>query len=320
MIDSYGLDPRSLFESEGVTITLPVDSEDRIPYEKIDRVRARAAELSGDEAFGIRFGDYMHPSYMGALGFAWLASRTLRIALNRWRQYIRILNSHARLEILENAELIELNLCVDLPSKNLPVRDDAAMAVLTEMMRYNYGPGLPLASVSLHRPRPRNDGNWQRFFGCEVEFDAPHNAVRLPSDMADTILPSANPRLAQLNEDLAVQYLERLDREDFTGCVRAEIVRQLACSQFNQNQVAEALHITPRTMRRRLQAEETTFKELVTTIRRHLANEYVQGSEMTLTEISFNLGFAELSSFTRAYRNWHGHSPTHARSNPGATA
>ena len=53
-IESYGVDPEPLFASEGIKIQLPIDSSMRLPYKKIDRIRTKAVELCGDEAFGIR--------------------------------------------------------------------------------------------------------------------------------------------------------------------------------------------------------------------------------------------------------------------------
>ena len=70
---------------------------------------------------------------------------------------------------------------------------------------------------------------------------------------------------------------------------------------------------SPRTLRRRLKDEELTFKGLVADIRRDLGEKYVQDRSLSLTEISFLLGFSDMSSFSRAYKGWTGHSPSAAR-------
>lgn len=112
---------------------------------------------------------------------------------------------------------------------------------------------------------------------------------------------------------MVIQYLERLDREDFTGCVHAEIVHQLPCGHLDQSMVANALHITPRTLRRRLQSRGVSFKVLLNDIRKELADQLVADNSLSFTEISFMLGFSEASSFTRAFRNWNGCPPSEAR-------
>ena len=202
---------------------------------------------------------------------------------------------------------------IDLPSRNVIVRDDCSTATLVEMMRYNYGPHLEVMSIEMTRPRPADTSPWDEYFDCDIHYDMPRNRIRIQSEHADITLPSANPHLAKLNEEMVIQYLDRLDREDFSGLVRAEIVRQLPCGQCEQAQVADALHITPRTLRRRLHAREASFKELLTEVRRDLSGQLVNDPGLSLTQISFQLGFSELSSFTRAFRKWNGVSPTQAR-------
>lgn len=313
VVQSYEIDPALLFEEENIDINFPIDANARISYHKFDRVRARAAEVSGDEAIGLRTGEFMHPSHLGALGYAWLASRTLRIALQRWQRFIRIVNRGARLGMNEHKGMMEIEMAIDLPSANKVVRDDSAAAALTKMMRYNYGPHLNPSFISMKRPTPVDTTPWDSYFGCEIEFDAKRNEIHIPLDIVDILLPSANPHLAKLNEELVIQYLEHLDREDFTGRVHAEIVQQLPCGHLDQSMVAEALHMTPRTLRRRLKSRSITFKSLLNEARREMADQLIAETNLTVTEISFMLGFSEASSFSRAFRNWNGCSPSAAR-------
>ncbi len=320
IIESYGLDPAALFREEGFELSFPIDPDARIPYETIDRVRARAAELSGDESFGLRAGDCMHPSHLGALGFSWLASRSLRIALQRWARYIRMLNSKARLELNEVGDFLELEFAIDLPSLNKTARDDSGTATLIRMMRFNFGQEFNPASVSLKRPRPADIEPWEDYFRCDIEFGMKRNVVRILVEHADTILSSANPNLAQLHEEMVVQYLLRLDQEDFIGRVRAEIVHQLPCGHFDQALVAGTLHMAPRTMRRKLQLRGTSFQSLLYDIRRDLSIKLIGDSSLSMTQISYMLGFSEVSSFTRAFRKWHGKSPTQARDAAGLSS
>lgn len=312
-IESYGVEPGPLFRDEGIDLQLPIDPERRISYRAIDAIRDRAAEQIGDEAFGLKSGRLVHPSHLGALGYAWLASRTLRIALERLQRYIRILNGRAKLKIVEKDEGVELEVGVDLPSRNSAVRDDAACAMLTMMIRYNLGPDFHPMTVSLRRKRPSDPRAWEAFYACPVKFEANANQIRIPLDVVDKVLSSANPSLAQLNEDIVVEYLDRLDQGDVPGRVRREIVRQLPSENFSQSLVAEALNMTPRTMRRWLRSHDTSFNELVTDVRQDLARKLVADDNVSVTEMSFMLGFSEVSSFTRAFRNWHGVPPSTAR-------
>ena len=71
--------------------------------------------------------------------------------------------------------------------------------------------------------------------------------------------------------------------------------------------------MTPRNLHRKLQKEDTSFKTLMTEIRRELAQQYIKDRSKTLTEIAFLLGFSEVSSFSRAYKVWNGQPPSETR-------
>ncbi len=77
--------------------------------------------------------------------------------------------------------------------------------------------------------------------------------------------------------------------------------------------IAEQLHLSVRTLRRRLEEEGWSFRGLLSDVRQRLALHYVQDRTLSLTEISYRLGFTQPSSFTRAFRGWTGQSPTEAR-------
>jgi AraC-like DNA-binding protein len=77
--------------------------------------------------------------------------------------------------------------------------------------------------------------------------------------------------------------------------------------------VAASLHMSTRNLNRKLKSENTSFKALLLDIRYELANQYINDASLTLTEISYMLGFSEVSSFSRAYRRWSGQSPSAAR-------
>jgi AraC-like DNA-binding protein len=73
------------------------------------------------------------------------------------------------------------------------------------------------------------------------------------------------------------------------------------------------LHMSTRKLHRKLAAEDTSFRALLLEIRTELAKQYLNDTSLTLTEISFMLGFSEISSFSRAYKRWTGKSPSVAR-------
>jgi AraC-like DNA-binding protein len=127
------------------------------------------------------------------------------------------------------------------------------------------------------------------------------------------MLPSANPVLEQMNERIVMKRLGQLDKADTVGRVRAAILEQLPAGNISDESVAAALHMTSRTLHRRLKERECSFRGLLKEVRQELAAQYIEDDSLTLTEITFLLGFSEMSSFSRAFKNWNGVSPSEAR-------
>ena len=80
LIEANGHDPEVLYPDVGIEPDLLNKPGARIPYPLVDRVWAKAAEIIDDPCFGLKASNYWHPSYFHALGYAWLASHTLREA------------------------------------------------------------------------------------------------------------------------------------------------------------------------------------------------------------------------------------------------
>jgi AraC-like DNA-binding protein len=312
-IESYGLDPRPLFDHEGVELKLPIDPGLRVPYEKIDRIRAKAFELSGDEAFGLRGAASLLVSQFGALGYAWQASLTLRKACSRLQRFSRIVNDRAVVEVKDHEGCMSVMLDVDAESQCARVRDDYALAAVTRMCQNIMGDGFRLQAVHFKHREPSDLKPFYEFFGCQLRFEQARNELLIPLVLVDEVLPGANPELALLNDQVATKRLAQIDRNDIVTRVRSALMDQLPSGRVSDDSIAGTLHMSVRTMHRKLAETGQSFRGLLVDTRRQLAEQYILDQSLTLTEISLLLGFSESSSFSRAFKNWTGSSPSQAR-------
>ena len=97
------------------------------------------------------------------------------------------------------------------------------------------------------------------------------------------------------------------------AAVKKEVEKLLPHGKAQKKTVARALGMSTRTFSRRLSAEETTYEEVVDQLRRSLALQYLKDPGMSLTQISWLLGYECSSSFSHAFRRWTGCSPSLAR-------
>ena len=120
IIESYGIDPAPLLSKLQIDARLIEDPNARFNYTKIDQLWLEAVMLAGDPGFGLRAARYWHPSQMGALGYAWLASSSLHTALDRFARYMAILTEGALLSI----DVMKSELSVHLAYKKISKREN----------------------------------------------------------------------------------------------------------------------------------------------------------------------------------------------------
>jgi len=306
----YKIDPAPLFNEAGLDINLMRDPNARYNSVALDLAWQSAADKIGNPCFGLKAADCWHPSDLHALGYAWLASKTLRTALGRLSRYARIVTDMDDFILHENEDILSVIIENRGLSPEILWAADITMAVLLSMCRFNYGDKLIPESVQFIHPEPDCASEYYRFFRCPVRFNARENRINLFKEDADLPLAGANAKLAQVNDQIMIEYLAQLDRNDVVQQVKSAIIRQLPSGNVTDSTVASSLYRNERTLQRQLRKEGTTFKTLLNEIRGELADKYIRDSHLSLTEVSFLLGFSEMSSFSRAFRRWTGKSPS----------
>ena len=309
---SYRVDPVPILRDLAIDPKKVADINARFRMDQVLALFQQMEERIPDSGFGLKAAEFWHPSHMGPLGYAWMTSDTLRAALNRLHRFSKIVSEGSRLTLVEKEDKLSMEFRF-LKNIALTSRSDTAMAMLLAMVRASGGPKLHPASVSFSHAAPKDPGPYFALFRCPVEFDAAVTAFDLNTEETDRPRSSSHSQLSVLHDQLMREYLNHLDKNNIVEQVKAAIVDELPSGHISDARIARALFMTERTLQRRLQAEGTTFKKLLTEVRQELADQYIRDSRLTLQEISFLLGFAELSSFSRAFKRWNGMSPKYYR-------
>jgi AraC-like DNA-binding protein len=228
-------------------------------------------------------------------------------------RFIRVANDQAVVLVEDMNDCMVVTLRLNLPSECVSARDDSALATTTRMCRLIYGDHFRLQKVNFKHARPRDLKPYYEYFGCEVNFDQPVNQLFIPLSIADELLAGANPELALLNDQVVMRRLALMDRNDIVNRVRSALMEQLPNGNISDDSVAASLHMSVRTMHRKLAEANQNFRALLVEVRRSLAELYILDNSLTLTEISLLLGFSEPSSFSRAFKSWTGSAPSEIR-------
>jgi AraC-like DNA-binding protein len=198
-----------------------------------------------------------------------------------------------------------------------PALQDGRLAVVFGLCREAHGPSFSPVEVSVTHPAPNCRGDYFGLFRCAVRFDAPRPEFVLDSAQAEAPLPAASRELAIANDDILTDYLQTLDQSGVVSRVKKAIIEHLPSGTPSAEIIARDLFMSARTLHRRLSDARTSFSETLDAVRRELAAQYITDPTRSLSEISFLLGFSELSAFSRAFRRWTGQSPSAAREAAG---
>ena len=314
VFEMSGLDAPALFKRHGIGPTLLSDPNARIPTSTWDALTLDAASRIPDPAFGLLAARCWHPSNLGALGYAWLTSSTLRTGLGRVVRYWRLLGEASTTRLEESSDGLTIVLARQaLDPVSSAVAADFILSLLVDMCRMNAGASLRPVSVNLLRKRPKDSQVYRRHFGCAVHFSAEEESFTLSRKDVDRPLPTSNRQLAATLDRILAEQLAHLDKKDVVARCQAHLLDQLCSGEISEDGMAEQLHMSRRTLQRKLAEVDLTYQKLVDDTRRDLAMRHLEDPRHSITDVTFLLGFSQQSAFTRAFKRWTGVAPSEYR-------
>lgn len=308
-LEARGIDAGSLAIRAGID---PADlgPDARVPRAALNRLWELAVDATGDPAFGLEASRHVAQTTFHALGYAVLASATLKEAFERMIRYRRLIGDVLDLKLIDAGD--RYRFLIDVSSQpGVPFQAvDAVAAISARQARLLHAPRPcdPLA-VTFTRPAPADPGPYRNVFRTVVRFDEPANALEYARADLEDRLPAGNAELARGNDEVLVRYLARLESSCLSTRVQQALLEALPDGAPSKTAVARKLGMSARNLQRHLAGEGTSFKDLLEDARRDLACNYVGEGRLQVTEIAFVLGFADTSTFSRAFKRWTGMPP-----------
>lgn len=311
-LEEYDCDRAAIFERAGVDPAMLHRSGARIPLKAGNRLWDLARRATADPCLGLRVAAHWHPTALHALGYAWLASDSLRDALQRLVRYYRVITDTEWLELDAGDDEVMLRVhLVDETLRGVDEIYDGFFASLVRMCRFSYGDAFAPRQISMMRPRPAGCANeFDGLFRAPIEYGASDDVIVFAAGPLDTKLPTGNVEIAHASDRIITDYIAHLERARVTMRVKARLIDELPSGHTTQESIARSLHMSLRSLQRRLAAEGTSYRELLDETRSELAQQYVRQSRLSLGEITFLLGFSEPGNFTRAFKRWTGKPPS----------
>lgn len=308
----YAVDPLPVFTKAGIDPTRLGVSGARYPWTAMQKLWIASAEATGDPCVGLTVGRNIRPTTFHALGFSWLASRTLLESLQRLVRYTSLLST-APVELALTNKDDAWILHDKLKHEGLPGADeiavDAFFMAIIGLCRQASDTHFCPQSVHLKRSDDGHLDTYVKAFEAPVFFGCPGDQLHFDKTLLEHPLPGDNLELAIANDRISEEYISALDPSRVASEVRKLLIELLPSGDASQEIIAGQMHRSLSTLQRQLATEHTNYKEIRENTRRDLAEQYVREGRYSLSQIAYLLGFSDQSNFSRAFRRWTGQSP-----------
>lgn len=307
-----GVEPERLARRLRLPEAAPRAPEIELPPSVLGALFDAAVKELGDPALGIHVARSVAPARYSLAELAARASPTLGEALQRWVRY-----AAAPECALEGARFTQR--WVGYPRGLSAQVDQFGLAQVLVQARTLTGVALQPSAVWFIHARVRDLEPLFDFFGTrQVHFGRPENGMVLPEEALQLPLRSADPRLLATAEALAGR--ERPARGSELSSRATALLRELIREEepLRARAAATRLHMSVRTLQRRLEEEGASFVALADAVRREVAEALIADAKVPLGEVAFRAGFSDFGTFSRAFRRWTGRSPGAARETGGA--
>lgn len=317
-----GADARLALEGSDLQEADLRSASTRVSYAQAATVFRNALQLSARPALAIRAGRRMHITSYGMYGYALLSSRVCSEWLDFSTRYVRVIGPLADMRFdpdnAPGACRYEPLICTDPGDALYRFALDFTYAAHLTLAQDLWGRAFQFTEVLLTTPCPADAAEaalCSELLGCAIHYGQPANEVRFDPAWLGRSPPMHDPITHAMAQQMCQQFLADLPQSGGTAAaVRKALVEQMPWRFPNLEAMARELQLEPRTLRRRLEAQGTTYREILADVRRTLAENYLRRTRMTTEDIANRLGYSEAANFRHAFVRWTGKTPHEFRS------
>ena len=305
-----GLDRRRLMTAAGLSSAELKDPDGRVPSSKIWKLWQQMIQEVPDAALGLKLGEHQFsPIRYGLVGYTVFYSRTVRQALHRLARYSRIIAETVQLRVEERAGKCRVLLESDPQFELLRHPIDSRLAHILSTMRTLSGKPVRPSEVELPYRKLKDTSFHRQFFKAPLRFDRSKAALWFHVSDLELPVQHADETLVRYLDQLAEVKLKELGGSSLTERLGRTLWTELSGGLPPLRRLAELVGMSPRTLQRHLRNEGKTYRSALEEFRREMSVHLMDQRKLAVYEVAFLLGYADPSSFHRAFRRWHRKSP-----------
>ncbi|MEE2730412.1 MAG: AraC family transcriptional regulator [Pseudomonadota bacterium] len=319
-----GFHPRQWLLGTGLKEEHILNPETLVSLRQFDIIYHNIFRITNRPDVALALGSSLNLSRWGVLSVAMICSQTLGSALetgNRFRSIVRSrfkLTPHFRKDVTEI--VIERQEGMSFPLST-SFSHELLIASMQTMIRSLVKERNVFAEIQLNYAPPAHYQDYEKFFDCPYSFNRERSMLVIPNELMHRPLPTGNPITEQ--QAIAVCKLEaervaQVQKGDLTWMLRSEISKQEGPLP-SLDDIADRLHVTPRTLRRKLQEAGTSYRRICHEHQLQLALHYLADPKLKSSAVAHKCGFKDAASFREAFKRWTDMTPQEHRKRSRAT-
>jgi AraC-like DNA-binding protein len=315
-LGAEGISVRELFARTGVDAAQLEDAHARISHRQRLAIYRNAMRLAKRSDVGLLAGARQRISDYGIYGYAMVSSPTFGDALQFSLDHVTMAGPAVRqisFRIESGGTAILRSHGLDTLGELLPFVAEFWRSSMTVLFSRVLELPFPSKRMIFPFPPPVHWRNYGRLFNCRVDFDADRMEWHFDAKVLDLPCPNANPITAKICQQVCDTVLAEHPGE-------SNLVRRIRAACLNSpnrfppaSEIAAQLGVSLRTFHRRLSDGGSSYQSIVDEMRRSLATELLENTHMSVDQVAERIGFADATSFRKAFKKWTDRSPTDFR-------
>lgn len=316
LMKKLGQDPTPLLKKHGISRKALSDVDELISLYKATGLLEDSAAVCQTPTFGLQLASEQDNTLLGAVSEIIQTAPTIKHAIRSATQYLFLHSPAMEFAFKPTSDVYSncVTLSLTMHQSQYATQIQAIDAALGYMWRFSQvltQKPLPLKGVSLPHTPQASENHYRRFFGAPVHFEQPYAGLHFPQEAMLLSLQPSSPKPSQLaQEHIAITGRNILTTSEQ---VRRAITRTLGEQRATKNVIAEMLAMHPRTLQRRLSAENDSFEQIQENVYKETALRFLTETNIPLMRLADILGFNNQSAFARSAKRWFGKAPSVVR-------
>ena len=307
-LTEMGIDVAPWLASHELSLADLEQADTSVPWEVVRALFLEAEAITGESALGLMVGERLRINNHGMVGYAAMNSGSVRQVVELLERFIPLRINLVMVSHQVEGNYLNLQIRELLPLGELgPFLLGAVVVAVKNVLDFITLGNCQVAEASFTFDEAFDRELVRSLFRCPVRYNQNWTGLSLPLEVVDQPLRTADPAAFEHAE------LQNLVSD---SSVSARVRRLMLAKQVNFPSLtvtARILHMTPRTLHRRLLDEGTSFQEILDEVRHSLAMEYLKSQHMTIQELAYTLGYGDTANFRRAFKRWTGVAPSFFR-------